>query len=273
LTIQPRSETQLQEETFHDSWAGSIKVDEVMVDESFEACTSPENRIVLDRLGDLRGRKVLELGCGAGEASVYFAKRGADVTATDLSTGMLEVVQKVAAKHGVRVSVRQAVSSRLDFPDDSFDIVYAANLLHHVDIEPTLAEAARVLKPGGRFASWDPLAHNPLIKVYRLMATEVRTTDEHPLKMSDLALFRKHFADVTFETTWFFTLWIFLRFLVVERVHPNRERYWKKILVEHRRLEREYRFLERLDAKVLKALPFLKRYCWNIVVVATKASV
>ena len=268
-----RPDTQLQEESFHDSWAGSIKVDEVMVDEAFEACTAPENRIVLGRLGDLRGRKILELGCGAGEASVYFAKQGAEVTATDLSAGMLEVVQKVAAKHGVKVSIKQAVSSRLDFPDNSFDIVYAANLLHHVEIEPTLAEAARVLKPGGRFASWDPLAHNPLIKVYRLMATEVRTADEHPLRMSDLALFRKHFAGVTFETAWLFTLWIFLRFLVVERVHPNRERYWKKILVEHRRLEREYRFLERLDRRVLGWFPFLKRYCWNIVVVARKAPV
>lgn len=266
-------DAKLKEESFHDSWAESIRVDEVMVDESFEACTSPENRIVLERLGELRGRRILELGCGAGEASVYFAKQGAEVTATDLSAGMLEVVQKVAARHGVAVSIKRSVSNKLDFPDNSFDVVYAANLLHHVDIEPTLAEAARVLKPGGLFASWDPLAHNPLIKVYRLMATEVRTADEHPLRMSDLALFRRHFAEVTFDTTWFFTLWIFLRFLLLERVHPNRERYWKKILVEHRRLEREHRFLERLDRKVLRRLPFLKRYCWNIVVVARKAAV
>jgi len=162
---------------------------------------------------------------------------------------MLEVVRQVAAKHGVAVSTRQTVSSRLDFPDNSFDIVYAANCCTTSTSSRPSPRRARP-QAGGLFASWDPLTHNPLIKIYRLMATEVRTSDEHPLRMSDLALFRKHFADVTFETTWFFTLWIFLRFLVIERVHPNRERYWKKILVEHRRLEREYRLLERLDAKV-----------------------
>lgn len=71
-------------ENFHDDWAKSINIDEVMVDEFFEACTSPENRLILNRLGNLEGKKILELGCGAGEASVYFAKKGALVTATDI---------------------------------------------------------------------------------------------------------------------------------------------------------------------------------------------
>lgn len=258
------------EETFHDAWAGSIRVDDVMVDESFEACTAPENRLLLERLGDVRGRKVLELGCGAGEASVYLAKRGAIVTATDLSAGMLDVVERLAARHGVRIATKKAGSNDLGFPDGSFDIVYAANLLHHVEIRPTLAEAERVLKPGGLFVSWDPLAHNPLINLYRRIATEVRTRDEHPLRMSDLSLFRERFANVTAEGTWLFTLWIFVRFFLIERADPNRERYWKKILVEHRRLEGTYRRLERLDRRILRAFPFLKRYCWNLVVTATK---
>lgn len=260
----------LQEEAFHDSWADSINVDEVMVDEFFEACTSPENRIILNSLGNIEGKKILELGCGAGEASVYFAKKGGDVTATDLSAGMLRVVGKVADKHGVSVSMKQTASDRLDFADNSFDIVYAANLLHHVDIASTLAEIERVLKPGGIFAAWDPLAHNPLINVYRRMATEVRTEDEHPIRMSDLKLFRQRFENVTYSATWLFSLWIFIRFFLFERVDPNKERYWKKILVEHRRLEREFGFLKRLDDIVLKGLPFLRRYCWNIVIIAQK---
>lgn len=261
----------LREEAFHDSWAAAIAVDDIMVDEFFEACTSPENRIILERLGELRGKKILELGCGAGEGSVYFAKRGAEVTATDLSAGMLQLAEKVARRHGVSLATRQCAAAPLPFPDATFDIVYAANLLHHVDIEPTLAEVARVLRPGGVFASWDPLAHNPLIKVYRHLATEVRTHDEHPLRMSDLRLFRRLFAEVRHETTWFFTLLIFVRFFLIERVHPNRERYWKKILLEHRRLEPQYRLLERWDRIVLKLLPFLRRFCWNIVIVARKA--
>lgn len=266
----PLSNTLQQEELFHESWAKSINAAEVLVDEFFEACTAPENRIILAKLGDLRGKKILELGCGAGEASVYFAKQGANVTATDLSAGMLRVVEKLAELHGVTVATKQNASDRLDFPDRSFDIVYASNLLHHVDIEPTLMEASRVLKPGGIFASWDPLAHNPVIKVYRRMAMKVRTAGEHPLAMGDLRIFRRYFSQVDYETTWLTTLWIFIKFYLIDRVHPNRERYWKKILLEHESLAPLYGRLARIDAALLKALPFLKRYCWNIVVCARK---
>ena len=160
-----------KEEKFHDEWANSIDLNSLMVDESFEACTSPENKFILKKVKSLKGKKILELGCGAGEASVYFAKKGAIVTATDISQGMLDVVQKLAKKHHVKLTTKQCTSDKLDFPDGSFDIVYAANLMHHVEHEPTLKESHRVLKKGGLFISYDPLAHNPLINIYRRIAT------------------------------------------------------------------------------------------------------
>lgn len=258
------------EEIFHDGWAQSIDPGQVMVDEFFEACTSPENRIILEKLGDVAGKRILELGCGAGEASVYFAKRGAIVTATDISGAMLALVAKVAGRHRVAVATQKCLSDHLPFDDRSFDIVYAANLLHHVELEPTLAEVRRVLKVGGTFVCWDPLDHNPVINIYRRMASGVRTSDEHPLKMSDLGRFRAFFPEVSYDATWLLTLWIFLRFYLIERVDPNQERYWKKILVEHERLAGPYRRLERIDGWLLGLFPFLKRYCWNIVIVCKK---
>lgn len=259
-----------KEEVFHDKWADSVNIDEVMVDEFFEACTAPENRYIMQSLGDVRGKKLLELGCGLGEASVYFAKKGADVTATDLSTGMLRVAEKVAHKHGVSLTTAQAYSHQTPFPDNSFDIVYTGNTLHHVDIDDTLKEAQRILKPGGVFVSWDPIAHNPIINVYRKMAMGVRTEDEHPLRMDQIKLFNKYFSQVAYETTWFFTLWIFIKFYLIDRIDPNKERYWKKILTEHKKLEKSYMRLEKMDKAFLRLFPFLKRYCWNIVVIAKK---
>ena len=50
----PASDTLHKEESFHEAWAGSINVAEVPVDEAFEACTAPENRIILAKLGDVR---------------------------------------------------------------------------------------------------------------------------------------------------------------------------------------------------------------------------
>jgi ubiquinone/menaquinone biosynthesis C-methylase UbiE len=259
-----------KEEKFHDGWAHSMDLNELMVDESFEACTSPENKYILKKLGNLHGKKVLELGCGAGEASVYFAKKGAIATATDISGGMLVVVKKLAKIHNVSVRTVKCRSDKIPFPDASFDIVYAANLLHHVKHESTLKESYRILKKGGIFVSYDPLAHNPLINIYRRIATKVRTEDETPLKIKDLRGFRKIFSKVEYNTFWFFTLWIFIRFYLIEKVDPNEERYWKKILVEHKRLKKTYDRLEKLDRVLFKILPFMKRYCWNIVVIARK---
>ncbi len=260
----------VKEEKFHDEWAHSMNLKELMVDESFEACTSPENKFILKKLGNLRGKKILELGCGGGEASVYFAKKGAIVTATDISGGMVKVVKKLATKHKVKVHTAQCRSDKIPFPNESFDIVYAANLMHHVKHLPTLKESYRVLKKGGIFVSYDPLAHNPLINIYRRMATDVRTEDEAPIKMKDLKEFRKIFSKVEYSTFWFFTLWIFIKFYAIERVNPNKERYWKKILIEHKRLKKTYTRLEKLDNLLFKILPFMRRYCWNIVILARK---
>lgn len=107
-------------------------------------------------LGDIRGKKILDIGCGLGESSTYFAMEGADVTASDVSPGMLELAKKVAARFSVNLSTHLASADENRLPDETFDVVYAANILHHSDIAQVLEEARRVLKPGGVFVSWDP---------------------------------------------------------------------------------------------------------------------
>jgi len=259
-----------KEKEFHDDWALSIDITKLMVTDNFEACTAPENRLIKASLGPIDGKKMLELGCGAGEASIYLASKGAVVTATDISSKMLSVANRLAQKHNVSIETKQCASDNIQCNDEEYDIVYAANLLHHVDIEITLKEISRILKKGGIFASWDPLAHNPLINIYRILAVKVRTAEEHPLRMDDLILFRKYFSEVQIHMTWFFCLWIFIRFYLIERIDPNKERYWKKILTEHERLRSQYTFLERIDNFFLKLFPFMRRYCWNVTVIARK---
>jgi ubiquinone/menaquinone biosynthesis C-methylase UbiE len=158
----------------------------------------------------------------------------------------------------------------LDFPDNTFDFVYASNLLHHIpDPQIAIKEMHRGLKPGGKACFWDPLKHNPIINVYRRMATEVRTEDEAPLDINIVKYVKTLFPEVAYDTFWIATLWIFLRFYLIEKVDPNKERYWKKIISERERLEPNYRRLEQLDS-FLKNIPLMKRLAWNIAVVATK---
>ena len=263
-------ETLERERQFHDAWAAAIDVDGIRVADYFEACTAPENRFILQQMGDIRGKLLLDLGCGAGENSVYFAKQGARCVATDYSPGMVEVALQLAAANGVEIEGRTANAMALDFPDNTFDLVYASNLLHHIpDPQIALKEMHRVLKPGGKACFWDPLKHNPVINVYRRMATEVRTDDEMPLDINIVNYIQSLFFETAYDTFWIATLWIFLRFYLIEKADPNKERYWKKIIIEQERLAPMYLRLEKFD-RVLKKIPLMKRFAWNIAVVAKK---
>lgn len=256
------------EAEFHDHWAAGVDPAEVDVVGTWTGEGCPEVRWIADRLGEVDGLRVLDLGSGLGEASVWFARQGADVTALDISPGMLHVVERVAERHGVRVrTVVGSASDLRQFPDGSFDVVYGANLLHHVDIAATLDEVHRVLAPGGRAAFWDPVQYNPVINAYRRMAAAVRTPDEHPLRRADVATMRRRFARVEVQGFWLTALAIFVRFYLVDRTHPSADRYWKLVIERQDRHRRFLRTAHRVDRVLLGALPPLRWVCWNLAVV------
>lgn len=258
-----------RERTHHDQWASELDLGAIDVTGAFEASTAPENRFIMQRLGEIRGKRVLDLGCGAGEAAVYFALQGADVVAADISPGMVEAARRLAAMHGVSLTGHVLNAMEPDLPEGSFDIVYAANLLHHTEPAGTLEVMYKLLVPGGRACFWDPLKHNPVINVYRRIASGVRSEDERPLSINIIKTVRSMFSSVDYDTFWLSALWIFLRFYLIERVDPNKERYWKKIFTDEERLRPLYLRLERMD-RYLKKLPLMKSMCWNIAVVARK---
>ncbi|MCW2606228.1 MAG: Methyltransferase type 11 [Frankiales bacterium] len=103
-------------------------------------------------LGDVDGRDVLEVGCGAAQGARWLAARGARVTAFDVSHGMLVQARALDARTGVSVRTVQADAQRMPFRDGAFDLVASAfGGLPFVDDSPGLwREVARVLRPGGR---------------------------------------------------------------------------------------------------------------------------
>ena len=257
--------THQREAAFHDAWAGSTPLDDVLVRECFQAPTALENRFIGSRMGNLRGKRLLDIGAGLGESSVYFALQGAQVTMTDISPGMVQTGSKLARRYGVEVEGIVSEAEDLGVAAEAFDFVYIANTIHHVRGRDALFQQIhRALKPGGFFFSYDPLAYNPAINVYRRMATEVRTEDEAPLTRADLQLARKYFPNVQHREFWISTLLLFVKYYAVDRVHPNQDRYWKRILQETPQSLRWWMPLRALDA-ALTRLPLLRWLAWNMV--------
>lgn len=255
------------ERAFHDRWARAIDLDDLLVRESFEAATAIENRYALEALGAVRGKRVLDLGCGAGESSVYLALLGAKVVAVDVSAEMLRTARRLADRHGVTVETVELVSHALPFPDGTFDLAFGNGVLHHVALEPTLRELRRVLRPGGRGAFVEPLPYNPVIEVYRHLASEVRTPDERPVRFEELARSRRLFRRLEHHEFWLASLAIFLWFFLIERASPGKVRYWKKVIEDAARYERIFSVLQAVDRFLLRAFPALGRLCWNTVLV------
>ncbi len=104
-------------------------------------------------LGDVRGARVLEIGCGAAACSRWLATQGAAAVATDLSAGMLRHARAGAARSGVEVPLVQSDANALPFADGAFDIAYTAfgAIPFVVDSARVMAEIYRVLRPGGRW--------------------------------------------------------------------------------------------------------------------------
>lgn len=100
---------------------------------------------------------LLDVGCGAGHASFTAAAQVAQVTAYDLSEGMLAVVAQEAEKRGLNnITCAQGPAEVLPFGDNHFDIVISRYSAHHWhDMQAALMEIRRVLKPGGRFIMMD----------------------------------------------------------------------------------------------------------------------
>ena len=113
-------------------------------------------RPAVERLtGDVTGARILDLGCGSGPYSVWFAQRGAQVVGLDLSQTMISLAQKRARDQGVKADFRVAdIRNTLPFVEAEFDLVFSATALHYVeDLTAAMKEIVRIMKPQARLVA------------------------------------------------------------------------------------------------------------------------
>lgn len=98
----------------------------------------------------LRGKRVLEIGCGAGAISAQLAKNGGLLTAIDLTSQAIALTRRRFELFNLSGDVRQMDAEHLQYPDETFDFVWSWGVIHHsANTEAIIAEIHRVLKPGG----------------------------------------------------------------------------------------------------------------------------
>jgi ubiquinone biosynthesis O-methyltransferase len=113
-------------------------------------------------VGEWRGKKVLDLGCGGGFMAVALAERDVIVTGIDPAKGAIAAAQRHAEANQLELCYRVGSGESIPFAEGVFDIVVCVDVLEHVeDLQQVLSEIRRVLRPGGLFL-FDTINRNPL---------------------------------------------------------------------------------------------------------------
>jgi SAM-dependent methyltransferase len=132
----------------------------------------PERRLRL--LGDVRGKDVLELGCGAARWSIALARAGAHVVGLDVTPRRLEQARKLLRRARVDVELVEAGAEAIPLPDKSFDVIFCdIGAMSYADPFRTVPEAARLLRPGGQLTF---STESPIRMVYQNARTDRRSS-------------------------------------------------------------------------------------------------
>jgi len=214
----------------------------------------PYEAAILAAVGDVRGRRVLDAGCGAGDLTLELAARGARLTALDLSEELLAVAAARLAHYApdAHVDFRRAPLEDTGLADGAYDVIAGKWILHHTDVARSAAEVARLLAPGGRAVFFENHDRNPLLRLARRHLLDVPgvvrvgTEDERPLGAADLATLRATFREVRLE-------------------YPSL--YFFELLSRQVLRYRGHAALQRADAAVWRRAPALRPYGYHVLVV------
>jgi ubiquinone/menaquinone biosynthesis C-methylase UbiE len=196
-------------------------------------------------LGDVRGKRILDAGCGNGWLSVILAKRGAQVDGFDISPGAIRIAQDRAQLNGVERSCtfRTASAYELPYPDAAFDGVIGSALLHHLGDKARFAsEMKRVMKQDAVAVFQEPFGNSLALERLRTFVPVRSASADDPdqwkqqFKYKDLEAFESGFEITTQE------------YHLLSRL--DRVISWEPF----------QRALGKLDRFLLGALPFLRPY-------------
>ncbi len=209
----------------------------------------------IELIGDVSGKRVLEIGCGRGDGSIFCLRKGAHVTAIDISPESVRLVQKRVAEENSENRFEAIVMDAVhtSFDDNSFDVIIGSGILHHlVNFNGAIDEIMRITKPGGYSVFLEPLGINHLINLYRKFTPNARSVDEQPLTRDNLLTLRRKSPESELNFYCYFTL--ISKFLSVLRLRKLAQKLLPSLM--------------RIDDRVLnrkKEPSYADRKSWNVV--------
>jgi ubiquinone/menaquinone biosynthesis C-methylase UbiE len=146
-------------------------------------------------LGDVRGKTVLDLGCGTGENTVLLLERGARVIGMDISPDLVALALKRVRDANFEASLSVGDAYNTGLPNESVDVVFCMALVHHLDIKLVRDEMWRILRKGGAVIFREPVRFSKGYAWMRslLPAKEDISEYEHPLTREELSTMTQSF--------------------------------------------------------------------------------
>ncbi|MBD3373069.1 MAG: methyltransferase domain-containing protein [Candidatus Coatesbacteria bacterium] len=206
----------------------------------------------LAALGEIVGRRVLELGCGRGGELLELQRRGARVVGLELTPRRLSAARGNLPDAGLVVGDAE----RTPFRDGAFDAVITNSVLLHLDRPRALAEVSRLLAPGGRAVFLEPTDGHPLLRLYRLLRPR-RGLVNYPDPTEFPRLARGNPLELVELSYWY--LYAALPVLFTRLTGRG-----------GRRLEAWTRRLARLDERLFTLRPDCRRRAWLVLAVYRK---
>ena len=138
------------------------------------------------------GRELLEVGCGAGIDLVRFARGGAIVTGIDLAPTSIDLARQNFAHNGLQGTFKVMDGENMDYPPNSFDVVYAHGVLQYtVDPAQMVREIARVVRPGGQAILMVYNKYSWLNALSRVMKVDLEHEDAPFLRKFSIREFKR----------------------------------------------------------------------------------
>ncbi len=208
---------------------------------------APAFDYLYDGLGDIAGRRVVEIGAGDGSNASRLCAMGADLFAVDFSAQSVRAIRRRAVSADMSVTPVRADAHELPFSNNSMDAAIITNTIMFLDKKKALAECRRVVRPGGIVALIEPLRYPHIIMLARLFESHFWKIKFRFLTIGELMELGSLFSG--FSHREFFLLSSFA--VIAARVFPASSAILKSLDL-----------FSQLDTSILDRIRFLRNFCY-----------